>query len=96
MSEKPHKAIRFESCFEPYQLFPGGGTILGFLGPNGAGKSTTMNIITGYISPTEGSITVDGFDTLENPLEAKSASAICRKSPSIYGHDRQRVPELYV
>ena len=39
------------------------GTILGFLGPNGAGKSTTMNIITGYISPTEGSITVDGFDT---------------------------------
>ena len=57
------------------------GTILGFLGPNGAGKSTTMNIITGYISPTEGSITVDGFDTLENPLEAKSASAICRKSP---------------
>ena len=46
------------------------GTILGFLGPNGAGKSTTMNIITGYISPTEGSITVDAFDTLENPLEA--------------------------
>ncbi len=37
------------------------GTILRFLGPNGAGKSTTMNIITGYISPTEGSITVDGF-----------------------------------
>ena len=47
------------------------GCVCGFLGPNGAGKSTTMNIITGYLSPTEGSITVDGFDTLENPLEAK-------------------------
>ena len=38
------------------------GEILGFLGPNGAGKSTTMNIITGYLSATEGSVTVDGND----------------------------------
>ena len=57
------------------------GTILGFLGPNGAGKSTTMNIITGYLSPTEGSITVDGFDTLETRWRRKSASATCRRSP---------------
>lgn len=60
------------------------GTILGFLGPNGAGKSTTMNIITGYISPTEGSITVDGFDTLENPLEAKKRIGYLPEIPPLY------------
>ena len=60
------------------------GTILGFLGPNGAGKSTTMNIITGYISPTEGSITVDGFDTLENPLEAKTRIGYLPEIPPLY------------
>ena len=40
------------------------GEVLGFLGPNGAGKSTTMNIITGYLSATEGSVTVDGVDAV--------------------------------
>lgn len=47
------------------------GEILGFLGPNGAGKSTTMNIITGYIPSTEGTVKVCGFDILENPREVK-------------------------
>ncbi len=47
------------------------GEILGFLGPNGAGKSTTMNMITGYISATEGTVTIDGYDILKNPMEAK-------------------------
>ena len=47
------------------------GTIVGFLGPNGAGKSTTMNIITGYLSATSGSVTVQGKNTLENPNEVK-------------------------
>ena len=42
------------------------GTIVGFLGPNGAGKSTTMNIVTGYLSSTEGTVTVSGYDILEN------------------------------
>ena len=45
------------------------GHIYGFLGPNGAGKSTTMNMITGYIGPTEGSIMINGHDMLENPEE---------------------------
>ena len=45
----------------------GEGEILGFLGPNGAGKSTTMNIITGYISSTSGTVTIDGKEILENP-----------------------------
>ena len=43
------------------------GEVLGFLGPNGAGKSTTMNIITGYISSNEGTVTVDGSEILKNP-----------------------------
>ena len=40
------------------------GKIYGFLGPNGAGKSTTMNIITGYLAATEGSVVIDGADIL--------------------------------
>src|SRR5438128_6488414 len=47
------------------------GEVLGFLGPNGAGKSTTMRMITGFIPPTDGSVTVGGFDVVENPIEAR-------------------------
>jgi len=47
------------------------GEVLGFLGPNGAGKSTTMRMITGFIPPTSGQVTVGGFDLLENPIPAK-------------------------
>src|SRR6187455_3382954 len=47
------------------------GEVLGFLGPNGAGKSTSMRMITGFIPPTEGKITVGGFDIVENPIPAK-------------------------
>jgi ABC-2 type transport system ATP-binding protein len=48
------------------------GEILGFLGPNGAGKSTTMKMITGFLSPSEGKVTVGGYDMAEQPLEAKA------------------------
>ncbi len=47
------------------------GEVLGFLGPNGAGKSTTMRMITGFIPPTSGTISVGGHDVVESPLEAK-------------------------
>ena len=47
------------------------GQIVGFLGPNGAGKSTTMNMITGYISATEGTIEIDGVDIFDEPEKAK-------------------------
>jgi len=47
------------------------GEVLGFLGPNGAGKSTTMRMITGFIPPTSGRITIGGYDVLEDPLPAK-------------------------
>jgi ABC-2 type transport system ATP-binding protein len=47
------------------------GEVLGFLGPNGAGKSTTMRVVTGFIPPTSGRITVGGHDIVEEPLAAK-------------------------
>lgn len=60
------------------------GEILGFLGPNGAGKSTTMNIITGYISATDGSVVIEGYDILENPAEAKSKIGYLPEIPPLY------------
>ena len=48
------------------------GEILGFLGPNGAGKSTTMKMVTGFVSPTAGEITVCGHDVAKDPVGAKS------------------------
>jgi ABC-2 type transport system ATP-binding protein len=60
------------------------GEILGFLGPNGAGKTTTMNIITGYLSATHGSVKVDGFDVLEKPNEVKSRIGYLPETPPLY------------
>lgn len=60
------------------------GQILGFLGPNGAGKSTTMNIITGYISATEGSVTINGHDIYEEPEEAKKSIGYLPEQPPVY------------
>ena len=50
----------------------GEGEVLGFLGPNGAGKSTTMKVITGFLSPSSGSILIDGNDVSINPIDAKA------------------------
>ncbi len=47
------------------------GEVLGFLGPNGAGKSTSMRMITGFIPPTSGKVTVGGFDIVDKPIDAK-------------------------
>ena len=60
------------------------GEILGFLGPNGAGKSTTMNIITGYISSTTGTVTVDGDEIMENPIAVKSKIGYLPEQPPLY------------
>src|SRR5438552_10701328 len=49
----------------------GNGEVLGFLGPNGAGKSTTMRMITGFIPPSAGAVSVCGLDVQENPIEVK-------------------------
>jgi ABC-2 type transport system ATP-binding protein len=60
------------------------GQILGFLGPNGAGKSTTMNIITGYISATEGTVLIDGHDIFDEPEEAKRCIGYLPELPPLY------------
>ena len=60
------------------------GEILGFLGPNGAGKSTTMNMITGYISATEGTVTIHGHDIFEEPEEAKKCIGYLPELPPLY------------
>ncbi|MDD3840545.1 MAG: ATP-binding cassette domain-containing protein [Clostridia bacterium] len=60
------------------------GEVLGFLGPNGAGKTTIMNIITGYISCTEGDVKLDGFDVVENPLEVKKSIGYLPEKPPLY------------
>lgn len=60
------------------------GEIVGFLGPNGAGKSTTMNMITGFIPATSGTVKVDGFDILENPAEVKKRIGYLPELPPLY------------
>lgn len=60
------------------------GEILGLLGPNGAGKSTIMNIITGYISTTEGSVKVNGVDVYEEPEEVKKMIGYLPELPPLY------------
>ena len=58
--------------------------ILGFLGPNGAGKTTTMNMITGCLPPTSGTIIVNGFDISKNPMEAKKSIGYLPEIPPLY------------
>lgn len=60
------------------------GAVYGLLGPNGAGKSTTMNILTGYISATGGTVTIDGHDILEQPGPAKACVGYLPEQPPLY------------
>ncbi len=60
------------------------GEIVGFLGPNGAGKTTTMNILTGYLSASDGKASVGGFDILEEPFEAKKLIGYLPEQPPLY------------
>ena len=60
------------------------GQVYGFLGPNGAGKSTTMNMITGCLSPTDGTVKIGGFDILEQPEQAKRLIGYLPEQPPLY------------
>ena len=60
------------------------GEVIGFLGPNGAGKSTIMNILTGYLSKTQGKVEVDGFDIVDYPEEAKRRIGYLPEIPPLY------------
>lgn len=60
------------------------GQIYGFLGPNGAGKSTTMNIMTGYLAASEGSVKINGYDVLKEPEKAKGCIGYLPEIPPVY------------
>ena len=60
------------------------GEVVGFLGPNGAGKSTTMNMITGFTEPTEGTIIIDGYDIQKKPLKAKKCIGYMPEGVPLY------------
>ena len=60
------------------------GEVVGFLGPNGAGKSTIMNILTGYLSMTQGKAEIDGFDVMEYPEDAKRRIGYLPELPPLY------------
>ncbi|MBU13486.1 MAG: ABC transporter ATP-binding protein [Gammaproteobacteria bacterium] len=61
------------------------GEVLGFLGPNGAGKSTTMKVITGFLSPSSGSVKIDGNDISQRSLKAKSLIGYLPEGAPSYG-----------
>lgn len=65
------------------------GEIVGFLGPNGAGKTTTMRMITGYLNPTQGTITIDGLSMADHPKKARQKIGYLPETPPLY-------PELTV
>ncbi|MBP3476584.1 MAG: ABC transporter ATP-binding protein [Lachnospiraceae bacterium] len=60
------------------------GQIYGFLGPNGAGKSTTMNMMTGYIAASSGTVTINGYDILKEPIKAKQCIGYLPEIPPLY------------
>lgn len=69
------------------------GKIYGFLGPNGAGKSTTMNMLTGCLSPSEGSILIDGIDIQDDAVRAKRMIGYLPETPPVYP---DMTPEEYL
>ena len=74
----------------------GQGEVIGFLGPNGAGKSTTMKMITGFLTPTNGTVRVSGFDIQEQPLEAKKRIGYLPEgAASLSGYDASELSCLY-
>lgn len=85
--------IKVENLSKNYGSFPAlksisftveEGHIYGLLGPNGAGKSTTMNIIAGCLAPTEGKVTVNGCDVLDDPIGAKKSIGYLPEIPPLY------------
>ena len=66
------------------------GTVCGFLGPNGAGKSTTMNIMTGCLSATSGTVSISGYDIFEEPVKAKKTIGFLPEQPPLYMEETPR------
>jgi ABC-2 type transport system ATP-binding protein len=74
-----HRRVVNDVTFELRQ-----GEVLGFLGPNGAGKSTTMQMLTGNLAPTAGSVEICGIDLLERPKAAKTSLGFLPEAPPLY------------
>jgi ABC-2 type transport system ATP-binding protein len=66
------------------------GEVLGLLGPNGSGKTTLLRMLTGYLSPTAGRLSVDGFDTERQRMEARRRIGYVPESLPLYSHMRVR------
>lgn len=95
MIEVKHLTKRYgeHTAVEDLNFTIGKGQIYGFLGPNGAGKSTTMNMITGCLSASRGSITVGGFDIYEQADQAKRLIGYLPEQPPVYP---ERTPREYL
>jgi ABC-2 type transport system ATP-binding protein len=74
-----------QKAIDKFSFQVGKGQILGFLGPNGAGKTTTMKILTGYLPPTDGSVSICGFDIGTHPKEIKRLIGYLPENNPLYG-----------
>ncbi len=86
MIEVKHLTKRYGGvkALDDISFTAGTGEVVGLLGPNGAGKSTTMNIITGYLGATSGTVLIDGIDILEEPKKAKAKLGYLPEIPPLY------------
>ena len=78
------KAFGAKRAVDGVSFSVGRGEVLGFLGPNGAGKSTTMRMLTGFLTPTSGKVTIGGFDIAEQPIPAKKLLGYLPESAPAY------------
>ena len=79
-----HKSYKDVKAVQGIDFYVEQGKLFAFLGQNGAGKSTTMNMITGYIASTEGTVTIDGHDILDEPEQAKKCIGYLPEMPPLY------------
>ncbi len=81
-----HLVKRFQdkTAVDDVSLAVAQGEVLGFLGPNGAGKTTTMRMLTGYLEPNSGKVTVCGIDLEQNPLSAKAKIGYLPEGAPLY------------
>jgi len=87
MIEIQHLTKRFGplTAVKDLSLAVGPGEVLGFLGPNGAGKSTTMKMVTGYLAPDEGRVTICGHDIVEDTIAAQKKLGYLPEGAPAYG-----------
>ena len=84
--ETSHLVKRFgdKAAVDDVAFQVNGGEIFGFLGPNGAGKTTTIKMIVGLLQPSEGLVTVGGYDVVKQPVQAKAACGYVPDEPNLY------------